>query len=343
MPGPEPITPVVSNASGAAARTTAQRIAPLFACAAGLVVGAPALAQNAAAGQVLWDTGRSAPTPAVIACATCHGGNGGAANNVTLATIRQRLTNNGGLTVANAQASINRTLAPPPAQGSVPAMIALYPAGALSATDIANLAAFIAQAPAAPPPPPPPPPPPAGVIDATPSTLTFAAAIGGSSAAQTVTVRNGRATAVSFDTSPVVALSTSAAPADFLLSPAGAGSPTTCAAGATLAAGATCTIGILFRPTQAGARTATWELRFATAGVAPVPLALAGTGAPAPAPAPAPSPAPTPTPSPAPAPSPSPTPPSGGAPAGVTNAGAGATGWLALGLLGAAALRRRRP
>jgi cytochrome c553 len=340
------IDPAPSNEVAHAASPSPRRsMAALFgACAAGagLLGAAPALAQNATVGQQLWDSGRSAPPPTVLACGTCHNGAAAAANGLTLAVLRQRLTNNGGLTLANAQAAVTRSLT------GVQAMRDIYPGTTLSATDISNLAAYIANVPAPAPAPTPPPPAPANALQVNPEQVMFAATPPSTnSAQQTVTVRNGTSAAVTLGNPAITASNSSLAAQDFLLSTPGiAGSTTTCTNGATLAAGATCTLGVIFRPTATGQRSAAWEVRFSSAGANPLTLALQGTGGTAPTPTPAPSPAPSPAPAPAPGPAPAPAPAGAGGGSvagGITNAGAGALGLPALGVLAAALLRRRRP
>lgn len=331
--------------AGPASHSPRRSMAALFgACAAGagLLGAAPALAQNATVGQQLWDNGRSAPPPAILACGTCHNGAATMGGGKTLPVIRQGLTNNGGLTLANAQGLVTRSLT------SVVSMRNTYPGTTLSATDINDLAAYIANVPAPAPAPTPPPPAPANTLQVSPEQVMFAATPPStSSAQQTVTVRNGTSAAVTLGNPAITASNSSLAAQDFLLSTPGiAGSTTTCTNGGTLAAGASCTLGVIFRPTATGQRSAAWEVRFTSAGANPLTLALQGTGGPAPAPSPSPSPTPSPAPAPAPGPAPAPAPAGAGGGSvagGITNAGAGALGLPALGLLAAALLRRRRP
>ncbi len=106
----------------------------------------------------------------------------------------------------------------------------------------------------------------AGSVSAGPSSLTFAGTTTGSgSTAQSVTLSNGLATAVSITSISVAG----ANPADFSVS------ATTC--GASLAASANCSISIVFTPTATGTRAATLNLTDAATN-SPQTVALSGTG-----------------------------------------------------------------
>jgi hypothetical protein len=147
--------------------------------------------------------------------------------------------------------------------------------------------------------------------------------VGSTSAAVGILFTNSATTAVTFGT-PALSV-TGGDTTDFLNAAPPAGTTACPAAGGTLAAGMSCSFGAQFRPTIAGARTATWRVNFAN-GVAPRNLTLSGTATAAAAPAPA---APAPTTSAANAPS---------------DGGGGALGWLnLLGLIGLAACGTLRP
>jgi hypothetical protein len=88
------------------------------------------------------------------------------------------------------------------------------------------------------------------LFNVSPTSLTFtASAVNTATAAQTLTITNGRATAVTYTSATVT--STGGFAGDFTL-------PTnTCATTPTIAAGTTCTIGVVYTPTTAGTETAT--------------------------------------------------------------------------------------
>jgi len=104
---------------------------------------------------------------------------------------------------------------------------------------------------------------PVAVLSVTPTSLTYNAAVGYSSAAQTLTLHNtGTAAAIGIDPVFSSTLFTEAA-------------NSTCTA--TLAAGANCTINVVFTPTALGAATGTLTI-YANVAVTGSPVALSGTG-----------------------------------------------------------------
>lgn len=256
------------------ARGRAPQRTLLFA-AAGVMTFGSALAQSAATGQALWDNGRASPP--LLACGTCHNGAADPANGLNLSFLRARLAGSGGLDAGNAAAAINRALRVP---GGVGVMLTAYPASSISTTEIDHLAAFIAQAPAVPLP----------TATVAPTALSFqATGVEVDSAPQLVTVTNTSGQSATLANIPIVALTTSAHPTDFLLGGAGSlNGAVECTAGRNLAPSGSCAIRVLFRPTATGARSASWEVRFSQGS--PVVLPMSGTGTPAPAmPAPAPA------------------------------------------------------
>jgi hypothetical protein len=106
------------------------------------------------------------------------------------------------------------------------------------------------------------------VASVTPTSLSFTQTLDTTSNAQSATVRNTGGQALTLST---IAISGANA-AEFAL--AGA---STCASGAVLSGGASCTVAVTFRPTAAGARTASLSVAHNAAG-SPLTVALSGTG-----------------------------------------------------------------
>lgn len=197
-------TPVRRSRSGRPARLLLA-VAGIAAALAGPAQGADALR-----GKTLYNT-----TPGGISCAnsSCHG------SNVSL--NRNKI-----LRGANSPSTIQNAI-----NGDTGGM-GIYRNNVLTATDVADIAAYIGNPNVS-----------AGgpIASATPATLTFAStAVGSTSAAQTVSLRNTGTTALSIT---AIAVSN----ASFVV--AGGGS---CAAGGTVAAAGSCTINVQFRPQSTG-------------------------------------------------------------------------------------------
>jgi mono/diheme cytochrome c family protein len=291
-------------------RALPQAALAVAACA----TGSTALAQNAANGQVLYQTRVAFPVSGGLSCEDCHGP----------AYIFRAASTAGAISAA---ISANR--------GGMSAF------AFLSAAQVADIAAYVTTA-VPPPPPPPITPPPAGsppaatpMASPNPAVLPNTT-VGSTSAVVNVQFTNTAGGNVTFNTPAIGAASGDAA--DFLVATPTAGTAQ-CISGRVMAAGMSCWFGVQFKPTAAGTRTVTWTVNF-VGSVAPRTLTLQGSASATGAPAPAPAPAPSPTPSPAPAPAPSPT--SANAP---TSGGGGALDWTSLlglaALAGAAGTRRR--
>ncbi|MGC2213906.1 MAG: choice-of-anchor D domain-containing protein [Silvibacterium sp.] len=105
-----------------------------------------------------------------------------------------------------------------------------------------------------------------GTVTISPTSLPFGSVnIGSSSAAQSVTVSNGTANSVTLSAGTLAGTN----PGDFSVS------STTC--GSSLAESASCTASLLFKPTAAGARSATYSITD-SASTTPLTVALSGTG-----------------------------------------------------------------
>jgi mono/diheme cytochrome c family protein len=280
------------------------------ACAA----GPTALAQNAANGQVLYQTRVNFPVSGPLNCEDCHG---------PAYLFR----------AASSAAAISGAI------GGNRGGMSVY--SFLSAAQVSDIAAYVATA-LPPPPPPPVSPPPAGSPPAaTPMASPNPAmlpntVIGSTSSIVNVQFTNTAAANVTFATPAIGAVSGDTA--DFLVA-----APTTgtaqCISGRVMAPGTSCWFGVQFKPTAAGTRTATWAVNF-LGSVAPRTLTMQGAASTTMAPAPAPAPAPTPGPAPAPAPAPSPS--SANAPTSGGGGAMDAASLLGLSLLAGLAGARRR-
>lgn len=284
-------------------RALPQAAAALVACAA---TGA-AYAQNAANGEVLYQTRFTIPVSGPTSCEDCHG--------------PAYLFRRSAAQIASAIAG-NR--------GQVMGTFAF-----LTAQQIDDLGAYMAVAQPPPPPPPVSPPPAGSPPAATPMASPNPAmlpntVVGSTSAVVNVQFTNTAASNVTFATPAIGAASGDAS--DFLVA-----APTTgnaqCISGRVMAPGTSCWFGVQFAPSAGGARSATWSVQF-TGAVAARTITLQGMASTTAAPAP--------TPAPAPAPSPAPV----SAANAPTSGGGGAIGWLGLLALIAssctASLRRRR-
>lgn len=212
---------------------------------AALAVAGPASAADALRGKTLYQT-----TPGGISCAnsSCHGTNVSANKNKVL-----RGANNP-TTIQNA---INRDTGG----------MGIYRNNVLTAIDVADIAAYIGNPNVS-----------AGPVAAvTPASLAFGTvAVGSSSAAQTVTLRNSGTAALSVAT---IAVSNAA----FVIANGGS-----CAAGGSVAAGGSCTVNLQFRPTAAAAASGTLTITHnASPTTSTVSLSGTGSGAAAPAVSPA--------------------------------------------------------
>jgi cytochrome c553 len=230
----------------------------------------PAVAQNAANGQVLYQ--QRVPDQSGFSCEDCHGP----------AYLFQRTA--GAISTAISQD-----------RGG---MRVLY--SSLTAAQISDIAAYMAAALPPPPPPPvtPPPgsPPPPTTPMASPNPVMFnSTQVGTMSPVVNVQFTNTSAANITL-ASPVISAATGHA-TDFLVATPTTGSAR-CIPGYGMAPGTSCFFGVQFAPSSAGARSATWTISF-TGAVASRTLPLQGTAtttaAPAPAPAPAPSSANAPT------------------------------------------------
>ncbi|MDP3859736.1 MAG: choice-of-anchor D domain-containing protein [Stagnimonas sp.] len=176
-------------------------------------------------------------TPGGTTCAnsSCHGTNISANRNKV-----QRGANNPSLI----QSAINKDTGG----------MGIYRNNVLTATDVADIAAYIANPNATANP----------AASVSPASLNFAAtATGSSSATQTVTLSNSGSGALSISSITVNGT-------DFVRS---GGS---CAAGGSVAAGASCSIGLLFRPQTAGSKTGSLSIAHNATG-SPSSVSLSGT------------------------------------------------------------------
>lgn len=196
------------------------------------LIAGSAHAADAVRGKQLYSS-----TPGGTSCAnsSCHGTNVAANRNKV-----QRGANNPSLI----QSAIN----------SNTGGMGIYRNNVLTATDVADIAAYIANpnVTAAP------------VAAVSPTTLSFAAtATGTTSATQTVSLSNSGSAALSISSITVSG-------SDFLRS---GGS---CAAGGSLAAGASCTVGLAFKPLSAGSKTGSLSIAHNATG-SPSTVSLSGT------------------------------------------------------------------
>lgn len=235
----------------------------LAACA----TGHSALAQNAANGQLLYQQRVNFPVSGALNCEDCHG---------PAYLFR----------AAGSAAAISGAI------GANRGGMSAY--AFLTAQQIGDIAAYVSTA-LPPPPPPPVAPPPAGSPPAaTPMASPNPAllpntVVGSTSSVVNVQFTNTAAANVTFNTPAIGASSGDSA--DFLVAAPTSGSAQ-CISGRVMAPGTSCWFGVQFKPTAAGARSATWTINF-IGSVAPRTLTMQGaasaTSAPAPAPAPAPS------------------------------------------------------
>ncbi|MEO8186091.1 MAG: choice-of-anchor D domain-containing protein [Burkholderiaceae bacterium] len=110
--------------------------------------------------------------------------------------------------------------------------------------------------------------PPAAAASVTPTLLSFTQTINTSSIAQAVTVRNSGGQPLTLSSIGISGANAS----EFLT-----GAASTCVAGTVLNANASCNLQLAFRPTAAGARTATLSVAH-NAAASPATVALSGTG-----------------------------------------------------------------
>lgn len=222
-------------------RTASRTWLAAFAVLASLASAGPASAVDALRGKTLYLT-----TPGGISCAnsSCHGTN--------VASNRNKLLRgaNNPTTIQNA---INRDTGG----------MGIYRNNVLTATDVADIAAYIGNPNVS-----------AGpVATVTPTSLAFGTvAVGSTSTAQTATLRNSGTVALSVTT---IAVSNAA----FVVASGG-----TCAAGGSVAAGGSCTVNLQFRPTAAAAASGTLTITH-NASPATSTVSLTGTGGGAAAPA----------------------------------------------------------
>ncbi len=213
--------------------TTVPRVAALLLVAA-LAAAGPASAADALRGKTLYLT-----TPGGISCAnsSCHGTNVSANKNKVLRGA------NSPTTIQNA---INRDTGG----------MGIYRNNVLTAIDVADIAAYIGNPNVT-----------AGPVAAvTPASLAFGTvAVGSSSAAQTVTLRNSGTAALSVTTITV-------SNAAFVIASGGS-----CAAGGSVAAGSSCAINLQFRPTAAAAASGTLTITH-NASPTTSTVSLSGTG-----------------------------------------------------------------
>lgn len=138
---------------------------------------------------------------------------------------------------------------------------------AMSAQNLADVAAFLANpsvsGPSA-----------APVASVSPASLSFSQALGGSTAAQTVTVGNTGTAALVLGSITLAG----AQAGDYAVASGG-----TCASGASIAVGANCTLRIVFTPAATGARSATLAIAH-NAAASPSNVTLNGTGTASPQP-----------------------------------------------------------
>lgn len=280
-------------------RALPRAAAAVVACAA-----TSALAQNAANGEVVYQTRFTIPVSGPTSCEDCHGP----------AYLFRRSAGQVSTAIAANRGQVMGTFS------------------FLTPQQIDDLGAYMAVAQPPPPPPPVSPPPAGSPPAATPMASPNPAmlpntVVGSTSTVVNLQFTNTAAANVTFNTPAIGAASGHAS--DFLVA-----APTTgnaqCISGRVMAPGTSCWFGVQFAPSAVGPRAATWTIQF-TGSVAARTITLEGmattTAAPAPVPAPAPAPAPASAANP---------PTSGG---GGAFGWPGLFGLLALG--GAARLRRR--
>jgi hypothetical protein len=194
---------------------------------AGGLAAAPALAQNAARGKMLYGPPVPAGWPITCGSSGCHDG---------FPTVRKNKINNG----TSATTTLNAI------NGNKGGMGILN--GFVTATDAADIAAYIANPAAADGP----------SIALSPASLTFSYTLAGStSAPMSFTVTNGGGAALTLSSIAV----TGANASDFRI----AGS-STCVAGGSVAAGGNCRVDVVFAPAAGGAKTAAVTIGHNAAG-----------------------------------------------------------------------------
>ncbi|GAB4465360.1 MAG: hypothetical protein OHK0044_03940 [Burkholderiaceae bacterium] len=218
-----------------ARRTRAAAVIVLLTASA--VFGSAAQAQNAVRGKMLYGPPVPAGWPITCGSSGCHDG---------FPTVRKNKINNG----TNATTTLNAI------NGNKGGMGILK--GFVTATDAADIAAYIANPAAADGP----------SIAVSPASLTFSYTLAGAtSAPMSFTVTNGGAAALS-----LTSLATSGANAsEFRIA-----NTSTCAAGGSVAAGGNCRVDVVFAPTASGAKSAAVTINHNAAG-GTTSVALAGS------------------------------------------------------------------
>lgn len=285
---------------------------PAVAALAAVSISGSALAQSVTNGETLYKQKFTFPVTGGVACSDCHGPAYIFKAASTAAAISGAISAN---------------------RGNMGALQSM-----LNATQIADIAAYVAQAappttpplalpPGSPPPAPAPapaPPPPSGAAPAiTPKPAMFSSTeVGKYSATLGIQVTNSSTTTLVFAIPALVA--PSGTTSEFVPTTAPSGTAN-CLPGGFLAPGMSCSFGVQFAPLAAGARSEKWTINFAN-NVAAQEVTLEGTAIATAGGSTSPTAAPT----------------SANAPTG----GGGSLGWLGLagllGVLGIAPRRRRR-
>jgi mono/diheme cytochrome c family protein len=234
---------------------------PAVAAVAAVGMSGSALAQNAANGATLYKTAVPIPNSAPLSCENCHG-----PANIFKAARFPNTTEAGILVLLNGAIQTNKGL-----MGAF---------SGWSATQRADVAAYVAGATSAPPPPPlvqppapsptptpapgpapaPTPAPPSTTPTTSPDVARFASVeVGKESATSGVLVTNSTTAAVKFSTP---ALTPPAGKiSEFVATTAPQGS-TNCVPGYRLEPGTSCSFGVRFAPLASGVRTETWSIKF---------------------------------------------------------------------------------